>query len=325
MFFVISGFLITHLLLRELQSKGTISLKDFYIRRAFRIFPAFYTFLICLVLCSAMGWITVKATDLGYAATYSINFIWKKSWAVAHVWSLSVEEQFYLLWPLCLVVAGLARAKRFALGAVLLVPFLRIAVWYLLPQYQEIITKAFPTICDTIATGCVLACFREWLWAQPRYRALLNSAWFVVVPIAVLVSNAFASHTRPDLLVGHSVRNIGIALCIDWCLRNSQSWIGKCLNARLMVWGGTLSYSLYLWQQPFMNRFSTATVCRFPLNVACALLCAVLSYYLIERPFLKIRGWMFAPGLLCEKTMPSMPGVASTAAESAAAEVILPH
>lgn len=293
-FFVISGFLISYLLLRELRTNGNISLTNFYIRRTFRIFPAFYAFLAGVILLSAMGLVAVKVADLGYAATYSINFVAKKSWVVGHLWSLAVEEQFYLLWPLCIVVAGLQRAKRILVGTVLLVPLLRIAAWYWLPEYQGIITKAFPTVCDTIATGCLLACLREWLWSQPRYRAFLESVWFVLVPIAVIASNAFASHTRPDFLLGQSIRNIGIALSIDWCLRNPTSFVGRGLNAPLIVWLGTLSYSLYLWQQVFLNRNSTAIFCQFPQNVGLAVICALFSFYLIERPFLRMRRF-FAP------------------------------
>jgi len=294
-FFVISGFLITHLLLRELRENGSISLKNFYLRRTFRIFPAFYTFLVCVALLSWLGIIVVKTADFGYAATYSINFIEKKSWAVGHLWSLSVEEQFYLLWPLCLVAAGLSRAKKIAIGTVVLVPILRTAAWYWLPEYQGILTKAFPTICDAIATGCLLACYRDRLGANERYRAFLSSGWFILVPLAVMLSNSLASHTRPDLLLGQSVRNVGIALCVDWCLRNSGSRVGKWLNLPPVVWLGTLSYSLYLWQQLFLNRGASSGFCAFPQNLILALLCAALSYYAVERPWLKMRARLFEP------------------------------
>jgi peptidoglycan/LPS O-acetylase OafA/YrhL len=308
-FFVISGFLITHLLLRELNDTGGISLKDFYIRRIFRIFPAFYAFILCVVTLWLAGLVAVKGSDLGYAATYTINFVEKKSWVVGHLWSLSVEEQFYLLWPMCIVIAGLTNAKRIALGTVALVPLLRVAVWYLLPQYQGLISKAFPTVCDAIATGCLLACFRDWLWTLPRYRAFLNSAWFVLIPATVMASNALGSHARPDMLIGQSMRNLGIALSIDWCLRNSKSLVGKWLSLPFIAWLGTISYSLYLWQQLFLNRGSTAWYCQFPQNVLFAFLLAVISFYAIERPFLKLRARLFRHSKERSVSQPSLDAI----------------
>jgi peptidoglycan/LPS O-acetylase OafA/YrhL len=292
-FFIISGFLITHLLLKEFSQRGSISLRAFYIRRTFRIFPAFYTFFGIIVFFTLVGIISIPALDLACAGTYTINFLPRKAWEVGHLWSLAVEEQFYLLWPICLVALGIKRARTVALAALLLAPACRIGTWYLLPEYRSIITKAFPTICDTIATGCLLACFRERLWKTGWYRALLESRAFVLVPAVVLISNMFASHTRPDLIMGQSIRNVGIAICIDWCLRNAASWPGRFLNWGPMVWIGALSYSLYLWQQIFLNRNSNAFVCSFPLNVMLAFSVATLSYYLVERPCLRARVKLF--------------------------------
>ena len=292
-FFIISGFLITHLLLKEFNQRGRISLKAFYVRRTFRIFPAFYTFFAVIVLLTLIGIISVPALDLACAGTYTINFLPRKAWEVGHLWSLAVEEQFYLLWPICLVALGIKRSRNIAVAALVLAPVLRIGTWYLLPEYRSLITKAFPTICDTIATGCLLACFRDGLWKTGWYRTLLQSRGFVFIPALVLLSNMFASHTRPDLALGESIRNIGIALCIDWCLRHAMSVPGRFLNWVPMVWIGALSYSLYLWQQIFLNRHSTAFVCSFPLNIVLAFGAAMLSYYLIERPFLRARVRLF--------------------------------
>jgi peptidoglycan/LPS O-acetylase OafA/YrhL len=288
-FFVISGFLITHLLLEEWAKTSSISLRGFYVRRVFRIFPAFYTFVAAVALLTLAGTIVVPWVDLGFAATYTINFVERKPWHVGHLWSLAVEEQFYLLWPLCLAALTIRRARRIAVGAIALAPLLRIGVWYLLPEYRPLISKAFPTICDTIATGCMLACYRQWLWDQSWYRGLLSSKAFAVVPLIVLVSNIFASHTRPDMLVGQTLRNVGIALCIDWSMRNAESLIGRFLNWAPMVWIGALSYSLYLWQQIFLNRHSASFFCSFPINVMLAFAAAILSYYVIERPCLRAR------------------------------------
>lgn len=109
-FFVISGFLITTLLLRERERRGSISLKGFYLRRAVRIFPAFLAFMAFIIVAHEMGWIQLNRYDLVSAFTYTVNYHPGRSWYIGHLWSLSVEEQFYLLWPLALVVLSRTRA-----------------------------------------------------------------------------------------------------------------------------------------------------------------------------------------------------------------------
>jgi peptidoglycan/LPS O-acetylase OafA/YrhL len=95
------------------------------------------------------------------------------------------------------------------------------------------------------------------------------------------------------MLVGQTLRNVGIALCIDWSMRNAESLVGRFLNWAPMIWVGALSYSLYLWQQIFLNRHSASFFCAFPINVMLAFAAAILSYYLIERPCLRARVRLF--------------------------------
>src|SRR5271157_945604 len=121
-FFIISGFLITKLLLKEIASKGTISLRAFYRRRVLRIFPAFYAYWLVTLALVMVGLLAVPARDLAYAATYTINYVVDRSWSVGHLWSLAVEEQFYALWPLTLFFLGRKRSFSLACGVLLLVP-----------------------------------------------------------------------------------------------------------------------------------------------------------------------------------------------------------
>jgi peptidoglycan/LPS O-acetylase OafA/YrhL len=291
-FFVISGFLITGLLLHERQATGTISLPRFYLRRTLRIFPAYYFFLGMLALAQGLGWIELRPRDLLHGLTFTENYSEDHSWYVGHIWSLSVEEQFYLLWPAVMLLAGTRRGLRLAAGFVLMAPVFRVAEWMLLPSWREYITgHSFETIADAIAVGCVLAGSREALWQRPGYRRLLSGPWFALVPLGLLVVASFGS-ARIKYPIGMTLMNLGIALCIDRCVRFPGDLVGKLLNSRPFVFVGVMSYSIYLWQQPFLNRHSASVTATFPFNFALATVAALGSYYLIEKPALRARVWI---------------------------------
>jgi peptidoglycan/LPS O-acetylase OafA/YrhL len=219
--------------------------------------------------------------------TYTSNYYPERSWYVGHTWSLSVEEQFYLLWPAVLVLAGRRRGLYGALAFVLVSPLLRLLIYYHDRQYP--IGHTFETVADSIAVGCLLAGARDWLTAQPIYRRVLNSRWFLLVPLCVLLASALYDRPRLYIFFGFTIMNVGIALCVDWCVTNCEGRVGRVLNARPLVFLGVMSYSIYLWQQLFLDKASNATVTRFPLNLILVGLCALASYYLIERPALATR------------------------------------
>lgn len=304
-FFVISGFLITTLLMRELESTGRVDLVGFYLRRTFRIFPAYYTYLGCIAAATALGAIRLNSGDLASALTYTVNYAPHRSWWVGHAWSLSVEEQFYLLWPALLLVAGLRRGLWAAALFALSTSFVRVAL-YAAPHgalhwFATRGGNSFETVGDAIAVGCLLAGTREWLWQRPRWQAFLTSRWFVLVPAAVVATGLTNSpHVYGPLghrilflgffhFAGIPLMNLGIATSIESCIRRSDSRIGRILDSRPLVFVGVLSYSLYLWQEPFLNRAVASPATRFPANLALAFASAVTSYYLVERPFLRVR------------------------------------
>src|SRR5215831_9782405 len=124
-FFIISGFLITTLLLKEYTKTETISLRSFYLRRALRIFPAFYVYVAVICILAVLGVVSLLRGDVLHAVTYTMNYHTTRGWYLNHIWSLSVEEQFYLIWPAALLFAGPGRAPRIALATVILAPFIR--------------------------------------------------------------------------------------------------------------------------------------------------------------------------------------------------------
>ena len=166
-FFVISGFLITLLLLREGDRDGSISLRGFFARRALRLIPAFAAYLGFVAIYSSLGFAKVSPTDWALATTYTSDFVTflgrGSPWVFAHLWSLSVEEHFYLAWPVVLVVLGRRRALTALMVVLTLSPAIRVYLreefpW---PVIWGLLKFATPARLDSIAAGCLLAYFRH--------------------------------------------------------------------------------------------------------------------------------------------------------------------
>jgi len=225
-----------------------------------------------------------------YAATYTINYVMDRPWQLGHLWSLAVEEQFYALWPLTIFLFG-RRSAFWAAGAVLLVvPLIRIVQPHVWPSHRLGITEEFHTIADCIAVGCLLAGLRDWLWSHEQYRRFITSWQFWLAPLAAAAGVFSGIHPSLKWLVGIPVFNIAIAVCIDrWTRFPNADVIGKVLNLGPLTFVGVLSYSLYLWQQPFMDHFGHHFFNRFPFNDGMAFVAALVSYYLIEKTFLALR------------------------------------
>jgi peptidoglycan/LPS O-acetylase OafA/YrhL len=289
-FFVISGFLITNLLIRELEAKNFIHLTKFYFRRTLRIFPPYYFYLTLIIILSVTDWISLVPGDVIHGLTYTINYHPERSWSIAHGWSLSVEEQFYLLWPATLLLLGKRRGLWMACSLIVLCPVIRLGYYYFLPhliRYE--VDYRFETVADSMAIGCILAGIQEWLKQQRVYHIILDSRLFIFVPIVVLYANSRNERTRLGLFCYISIQNIGIAACISWCVTNYSGKIGKLLNSKPMVSIGVMSYSIYLWQQLFLDRDSSSMMSQFPLNVVLISIASLASYYIVERPSLEIR------------------------------------
>ena len=295
-FFIISGFLITTLLLKEIGKTGRISLKDFYTRRVLRIFPAFYTFLIVICALSLGAVIQLRPDDLLFAFTYLMNFHFDHSWNVGHLWSLAVEEQFYLLWPAVVAFCSRRRAFQIAAGVFVISPFFRLSVYYFAPSLRHGIGHMFPTVADALAIGCFLAGTRDWLHTQSWYARLLEPRYFALVAVVAVGANLLQDWPRIYMAMGESIMNVSIAICIDRCMTFAPGRIGRILEWRPLAFIGVLSYSLYIWQQLFLNRSSAALVCTFPLNLILVGLSALGSYYLVEQPFLKLKQ-RFSPSI----------------------------
>jgi len=288
-FFVISGFLITYLLVRGNEAKGTVRLKNFYFRRFFRIFPPFYAYLVLVVILWITGRVAENSRDLISAATYTWDYRRNgQNWLLGHIWSLSVEEQFYLLWPPCLLLLSKKRSTYVALGVILLSPASRFLTYALVPSWRGAEGIMLHTRLDMIMFGCAMAL----LWEEDRFNRwadkLLHPSLFAfsVLYIAILAPCLSARFEgRYDWPVGYTVRGALISIVLLYVVRKPISIPGRVLNLGFLRHVGIISYSLYLWQQMFSGPYTFL----FPLNVITIIACAELSYFLVERPSLHLR------------------------------------
>jgi peptidoglycan/LPS O-acetylase OafA/YrhL len=290
-FFVISGFLITTLLLNEEKQHGRISIVEFYFRRTFRIWPVAYAFILVVALLANTGVLSLPPHNLIYAATFTMNYAPDGTWSTGHLWSLAVEEQFYLVWPLIFLLGGTKVRRVSCLAVVVLAPILRITTYVFFRPTFEAMQASLLFVGDAIAIGCLLALSAEWIRNNSVLTRVIESNWFVVVPLlAVAMYATLKSQLWPKfhLALGDSISLFCIAATI-WRVIHWNDYSSKVLNSRVLIFVGTISYSLYIWQQIFLNRSSTLWMNRFPQNVILAIGTAIISYRLIEMPFLRWR------------------------------------
>lgn len=303
-FFLISGFLITTLLLREMDRHGRLHLGHFYIRRAYRILPAAFTYIGVIWACHLAGWIDLRfhiaskttvdsaIPDLIHALTFTANYNHDYNWYYNHLWSLSVEEQFYMIWPFALLYLGKMHGRWACVAALLLCPFVRAAMYMWGDGPEIALNREFQAIADALATGCLAALLHQQIGqskaasrflAHPLLPPLVGAGLLAMGYGSALISRPFA------YVVGQIFSNLGIIIVLQHVIRSPHTWAGQVLNWRPMVWVGTMSYSLYLWQEPFLYFHADTWATRFPVNLILSFVAAWLSYRLIEKPFLKLR------------------------------------
>jgi peptidoglycan/LPS O-acetylase OafA/YrhL len=277
-FFVVSGFLITSILLREVERSGTIDVPRFLLRRSLRIFPAYFAFVAVVALLRWVGWVPVRAETFLYAATFTMNYAGKHGhWALGHLWSMAAQEQFYLVWPIVFLWAGRRGASRLALATATVTPLFHL-VWISISPAM-FAARTSPFAFDTIAIGCLLALYRERLGRRSWFNRLVDSpATAPAVFVLGLVGSMIG--TRPGLLT-HPLIPIAVALLVERSVRRPWVGLGRLLNWRPLTYIGTASFSLYLWQQIFL-RPETAMLA--PFDVPAALAVGFASYHAIERP-----------------------------------------
>lgn len=302
-FLVLSGFLITTLLLEEFRATDRISLRDFFVRRGLRLYPALALYLLAFVgvtLVFRYGDVGAQLRSAGYAAVYLSNVPlayaqppWFAS-ELTHLWTLAAEAQFYLVWPPILVlllkasvrlrtigvgllvVAGgvaLARAGIFASGA----PWART---YYGPELRF----------DTILVGCALAMlFVSGAWRAPK-------RWAVAVAAAGLAGAFVVVHIESSgvLFLGGLVFVALLSAVLVGAATSTQpTWFTRLLSTKILMEFGRVSYSWYLWHVLWLSlvNFTLGPHAEFAkiAAIVASFGCAEMSYRLVEVRFLRLK------------------------------------
>ena len=295
LFFVISGFLITLGLLRSRdrdQSTGT-SLYKFYVRRFLRIFPIYYLFLLLLWfvdhgrVAKGIWWYVFYASNF-----YSIKI---QDWGgLGHLWSLAVEEQFYLVWPFIILLTSTRWLPHVMIGAVLISWATKI-MWF--AQGQTFwIWYMHPIGClDTLALGSLLSYL--YYFHQDRLRTALHNPYLAIIIFIQLLVCGYAQFT-PYNAFYHTSMRVCFGIFSAWLIGRTvfgfTGVVGYILDNRVLRYIGKVSYCIYLIHILIPNLFVSFKLIeepnlRFLMYAALTIAIASFSWYVIEKPLLKLK------------------------------------
>lgn len=279
-FLVLSGFLITRLLLAEERNYGHIAYGAFMQRRLSRLMPALVLMLLAYLLAAPFyfthaTWLQ-HARDAFWTSLYLINYATvfsDKVVLLGHVWTLAVEMQFYLLWPLLFILLqrGSPRLRLF----VVFFLYVAVTLWRAwLAEYSGEVW-GFYVRTDARSSGLLLGCFLA-LWGR-----MLTPVWaWLGVLLLAFAMTFFSTRWLPSAQYGFTVAELGAALLI----LSQPRW----LAGKPWTWLAMMSYGLYLWHYPIMKTLEPSiTDWRILVLIGggLGLLCAAASHYLLERRF----------------------------------------
>lgn len=303
-FFVLSGFLITRILLAEHHQYGSIDILNFYMRRILRLMPAFYLMLIAilgfLVLTSQNSRLNIDTVFV--SALYVMN--WTRAFStghdgfLGHAWSLAVEEQFYLIWPL-LLAGLLALVGRRHLPKAIFSLLAAIVTWrcILIASGADPmrIYNGTDTRIDTLLVGALLAAntvsFDPKLVGRLALASGLGLA--ALVPILPWQNQVLQS-------VGFTVIAVMAGSIILWAASSPRSTAGAALRTAPLVGLGRISYGVYLWHYPLLTLFlpgltNAPPLLRFGYVTGASILIATVSFIVVERPCLRVKSRFASP------------------------------
>jgi peptidoglycan/LPS O-acetylase OafA/YrhL len=283
-FFILTGLLVTTILLDEQEKAGKVSLRNFFIRRGLRIWPALYAFLAVAWLLRAVGFIEFNDMAWIASATHWMNlYNGPNTWPLSHMWSLSLQESFYLVWPIVVTRMPVRKSLWLCIALIVGWPLVRFlahgeaAPW---PAHLALDNNGM----NTIFYGALLALMmRDHACAQ--YLRRFSHIATLIVSVGLITLLYLLHEVWPHSLAGFlaPLRNLSVLAVVWWSINNRKHWIGQLLEARPLVYLGAISFSVYLWQQFFLSP-NPGWITAFPQNLIFALVVGAASYHLCEVP-----------------------------------------
>ena len=299
-FFVLSGFLITHLLIRERKKFGNIDMKKFWVRRALRIFPLFYLFILCVVLIGFFLDTNTSLKQILISAIYGFNFVPKSEYNImlGHTWSLAVEEHFYLIWPPVLILMLKKTRSLQKILVVLTIFFIGLELINNHLMYEtgidsEYFVERWTTSAAVyLLAGCMGGVFihtEKWekTFATSRLNILLTMLFFS----GFFIDFWFSGHP----IIVRDFRIIGILAGILWVVANQDSLLVRAMEWAPIRYIGEVSYGIYIWQGFYLATGSyRAPGQEWPLSdsllgVLLLVITVPISYHLYEKIFLDMK------------------------------------
>ena len=299
-FFVLSGFLITTLLTEELDANGYISKRRFYARRALRLLPALAGLLLVVTLWAVF--VAAPSTrhrallEVLAAASYTRNFTW---WShvpgtlLGHTWSLAVEEQFYLVWPVVVMLVVRPRQRAWISTATFMTIFIVFAAF----RQAHVVGPGllFVQRPEALLLGAALSLVRRdfgdrWTRLLTPPRAAVATA----IGACGLIALSFWDGADSFFSIGFAAAAIFSTVLIAGLVELHGCGPARPFCSRLAVAFGRMSYGFYLWHMPVLRwtddrLIGTAAVVRIPIGLAVALAATVTSYRLLETPALRLK------------------------------------
>jgi peptidoglycan/LPS O-acetylase OafA/YrhL len=311
-FFVLSGFLITSILLQEFERTHWINLKRFYVRRFLRLMPAYWACLFLLHFVAPHLLSSWEARQAGSNRTLFFALIYATNWqevfgdyigVFTHLWSLAVEEQFYLIWAPLFLALLMKMKNRVSIAGTTLLLIILLFVGLEMKIGLGTVSKEYlygATDCRLIPLLLGALASMAFLWKKLPAK-FVTSRWFDRLALmsflaAVVLASRFSV---PNISTYRVMPWFAMALTIIilWMVTRSRSIVHSALSFPPLLWVGRVSYGLYLWHHffvAFVRDQAWPMSMKLGVGIALSFVVTTLSYYLLERPFLKLKKG-FAP------------------------------